>query len=489
LSTSRVKLTKGRNFIVIVQTLRLLKVQYEQIYMVNHRAAEIGFKNVSDANFFLRAAEQNKEAGLETSIDRREISVRGVITDWPDSVSKFWEAVRDRENILRIERMIAKKWNNVEKTYSYYDTGNMIITFKGNKLPERLWLWEHVVALSIRPHIPAVRQCFRFGHIKAFCKSEERCLICGELSHGRCERPKKCRNCEGEHNSTDKRCSRYEWNKNIVTIMSHNNVSHREAVLILKGKEDSQKTNNYNRYAEPKQWPSLPKSRGENKNLHNRDSDEDRRNKETYGRVADIRPNMRNSTPTLVNREFHKRIREIDNQKVSDRERKTKTNEKEKIRNFYESFDPREGEIRKKDWGIALRNVSVESLHRTDAPSQRTFVSDEEFYLGNSIQRTEITPRLFNDIDQTIEICADLVQFMQKDADLRKWFLTMLEGHSRTDSDTSELEDKEEEELVMKTGRRKREEDTEEEKIRQRQLIERIKTRYNGRQSAEFSSN
>jgi len=256
---------KGRNFFTITQLLRSLNVQYERLDMINHRAAEVKFKNVNDANFCLNAVKRNKKVGLETSIDRREVSVRGVVTDWPDNILEFWEAVNEKEEILKIEKMITRKWNNTEKKYSYYDTGNLIITFKGNKLPERLWLWEQIVTINVRPYIPAVRQCFkclRYGHIKALCKSEKRCLICGELSHGRCERPKRCRNCEGEHKSTDKKCRIYEWNKNIATIMAYNNASYREAVLILKGEEDSQKTSSYNRYEEPDQWPVYRKAVG-----------------------------------------------------------------------------------------------------------------------------------------------------------------------------------------------------------------------------------
>jgi len=104
LATDKIKVAKGRNFIVIMQSLRLLKVQYDQINMINHRAAEVRFRNVNDANLFLKAVEQNKEVGLKTSIDRREISVRGVITDWPDSILEFWEAVREKEEILKIKK-------------------------------------------------------------------------------------------------------------------------------------------------------------------------------------------------------------------------------------------------------------------------------------------------------------------------------------------------------------------------------------------------
>jgi len=64
LPTGKVKVAKGRNFIVIMQSLSLLKVQYEQINMINHRAAEVSFRNANDANCFLNAVEQNKEAGL-----------------------------------------------------------------------------------------------------------------------------------------------------------------------------------------------------------------------------------------------------------------------------------------------------------------------------------------------------------------------------------------------------------------------------------------
>jgi len=151
LATEKVKVVKGRNFIAIMQALRVLKVQYEQINMINHRAAEVSFRNVHNANDFLNAVKQNKEVGIETSIDRREIAARGVVTDWPDSIAEFWEAVNEKEEMIKIEKMIIRKWNNIEKEFCQYDTGNLIITFKGNKIPKRLWLWEHVVAISVRP--------------------------------------------------------------------------------------------------------------------------------------------------------------------------------------------------------------------------------------------------------------------------------------------------------------------------------------------------
>jgi len=203
-------------------------------------------------------------------------------------------------------------------------------------------------------------------------------LICGEPSHGRYERPKKCRNCKGKHKSTDKKCSMYEWNKNIATIKAYNNVSYREAVLILKGKEDSQKMSSYNRYEEPSQWPSLSKSRRESKNFQNRDFREERWSPESCGRIVDARLDTRSSTPIKENREYSRRLRETYNQKESEREIKKKTNEKEKKNSYHDSYDQREGEIRKEDWGIALKNVATENINKTDTTTQRVYRIDEK---------------------------------------------------------------------------------------------------------------
>jgi len=236
----------------------------------------------------------------------------------------------------------------------------------------------------------------------------------------------------------------------------------------------------YNRYEEPSQWPSLSKSRRESKNYQNRDCVEERRSTESYGRIVDVRSDMKSSTPIKVNREYSRRTRKTYTQKESEREIKMKTNEKEKKSNFYESYDLREEEIRKEDWGIALRNMLAENLHKTDTTSQRIYGNDEEPFLRSFTQNKRVPTCLYSDIDQTIEICVKLVKFMQKDNDLRRLFFAMLEGHCRVDSDRSEFEDREEEEFIKKVKRRKREEDTEEEKTRQRQLIKRIKKKYNG---------
>jgi len=283
-------------------------------------------------------------------------------------------------------------------------------------------------------------------------------VICGEPSHGRCERPKKCRNCEGEHKSTDKKCSIYEWNKNIVTIMSYNNVSHREAVLILKGKEDNQNLSSYNRYEEPSQWTKLPKSRRENKMGQNRDFEEERRSPESSERIVGARQDTRSYTPRKENREYLRRPRETYNQEEKEREKKKKTNEneKEKKNRLHDTYDQREEESIKEDRGIVLKKTSNENSPKTDMTTHREYRSKEESLSGSFAQNRGEVTELYSDRDQTIELCAKLVKVMLKDNDLRRVIFAMLEGHYRVDPDTRRSEDREEEEVLKKKKKRRR---------------------------------
>lgn len=78
---------------------------------------------------------------------------------------------------------------------------------KGCRPKEEIGLWEDRIAIKVRSYVPLVKQCykcFRFGHIKTFCKSEERCIICGEKAHKDCDKPIKCRNCKENHRSSFK---------------------------------------------------------------------------------------------------------------------------------------------------------------------------------------------------------------------------------------------------------------------------------------------
>ena len=155
--------------------------------------------------------------------------------------------------------MYGKKWIKEEKKSVDEATDNIIVTFKGNKIKEDLKMWGGRCGIKVRPFITSVKQCFkcfRYGHIKAVCKSDELCIVCTEKAHGRCDKAPKCRNCGGNHKSTYKRCREYEHNKNVHVTMAYHNVSYGVAARILEGNEDAP-NRPYDRYEEPEKWPRL----------------------------------------------------------------------------------------------------------------------------------------------------------------------------------------------------------------------------------------
>lgn len=94
------------------------------------------------------------------------------------------------------------------------------------------------MSLRVRSFVEAVRQCFncyKFGHVKAGCRTKQRCILCGEeRMHGRCEKSLRCANCGEAYKSTDRRCSVYQYNMELKKVMAENNVSLREAEELLK---------------------------------------------------------------------------------------------------------------------------------------------------------------------------------------------------------------------------------------------------------------
>lgn len=66
-------------------------------------------------------------------------------------------------------------------------TNLIIVTYKGNVLPEYVTLFEGVIRLRIRPFMEPVRQCFgcfQYGHFKRLCRADRKYIVCGEDSMG-----------------------------------------------------------------------------------------------------------------------------------------------------------------------------------------------------------------------------------------------------------------------------------------------------------------
>ncbi|XP_077282774.1 uncharacterized protein LOC143908831 isoform X2 [Temnothorax americanus] len=155
--------------------------------------------------------------------------------------------------------MYRRKWDPVNSKTSLAATDSIIVTFKDKNIRD-LTVFDKGIALRVRRYVPQVRQCFncfRFGHTKLNCKSETRCIICGDKAHGRCEREQRCYNCGGQHKSTFKGCPQYDKTKNINIVMAHRNVSFYSARQIVEGVTPDSSQEFQNKLINPASWPGL----------------------------------------------------------------------------------------------------------------------------------------------------------------------------------------------------------------------------------------
>lgn len=118
-------------------------------------------------------------------------------------------------------------------------TNTMVVTVKGTVPPKEIAFGYEVC--RTRPYKDSPMQCFRcfsFGHTKAKCASEnETCRNCSEghaikkdeANKTLCDKPAKCKNCNGNHSPAARTCPRYLEEEKILEIRAKSDVSPREA--------------------------------------------------------------------------------------------------------------------------------------------------------------------------------------------------------------------------------------------------------------------
>lgn len=130
--------------------------------------------------------------------------------------------------VVDIYRMKRRGTNGME------DTGSFILTFDKKNLPEYVNIG--YLKVKVRQYIPnplQCKNCFRFGHIKAKCVSPTICYTCAEIKEDEmhdCSMVKKCVNCNGPHNSLDRKsCNVLQKEIAIIETKTKNNISFYEA--------------------------------------------------------------------------------------------------------------------------------------------------------------------------------------------------------------------------------------------------------------------
>ncbi|XP_071582149.1 uncharacterized protein [Temnothorax nylanderi] len=396
--------------------------------------------------------------GITAEIDQRGSKYVGVITDWGESIPELWEAIDDHDNIEKIGRMYRKTWNKEDKQIVEEDTGNLIITFKGDTVRHRLDLFGRRTQIKVRPYIAAVKQCFkcfRFGHIKSACKSEERCIICGDMAHGNCTKSPKCRNCGGNHRSTYRACNVYEKNKSINVIMGYQNVSRREAERILTGKEQD-KDQVYDRYEKTMEWPKLRPPR-----------------KEMEGKVS-MPSTMEDAGRKIITVYEENRERRQQGRKEEHKKETCNTN-KEENRNYkyYKQFNNRLGEITKDKRGIAYNNENRRQEDSWDCESSEEEIGVETAEEDRQDISGEIAAGFNGEQEIIMKLAAKLMYYTRQDWEFRRIVQEMIQGPEQKELGTTNQAEREK--VKAEILKQQRELEMEEKRRKQRIIVGEIK--------------
>ena len=116
----------------------------------------------------------------------------------------------------------------------------MYLRFEGRIRPDQVSLFE--VRYPVDPWYAPIKicyQCFMFGHVSLQCKSQPKCINCGNKKHTdgevcpRKDGPPRCRNYKSEHLPTDKMCPAFLHKKAINALAAERNISLIEAIAIF----------------------------------------------------------------------------------------------------------------------------------------------------------------------------------------------------------------------------------------------------------------
>ena len=134
------------------------------------------------------------------------------------------------QGVIRVERM--KKWENNQLK----NTNRFILTFSGTYLPSLIKVteWQRELVEVYIPKPFQCKHCFRFGHLKKWCRrdqGEQTCSRCSEPGHisENCTSEPHCINCKGNHHPRDKNCPTYKFRCEVSATQAKQHITRREA--------------------------------------------------------------------------------------------------------------------------------------------------------------------------------------------------------------------------------------------------------------------
>jgi hypothetical protein len=160
---------------------------------------------------------------------------RGVISE-PDlfncTEAEILEHTND-QNVINVRRITIRRDGKI------LNTKHLILTFNTPNLPTHIRA--AYLRCPVRPYIPNPLRCFncqRFGHSKVSCRGKQTCARCGVAGHESetCEATSRCINCQGDHPSYSRSCSKWTTEKEIQTIKITQKISFIEARKLVESR-------------------------------------------------------------------------------------------------------------------------------------------------------------------------------------------------------------------------------------------------------------
>jgi hypothetical protein len=197
----------------------------------------VEFKNAVLANKFLESSILEKH-GYVASIPKFHITRNGIVRNIPSewSMEELANSIECPDNIEVIRARRLNRKSIKEGSIEWIPTRTVVLTFQGQKLPERVYCFHTSLPVSVY-QLPTIQcnACCRFGHIQAQCRSKPRCYRCSQPHLGETctvsPDNSTCLFCSGPHFASSFSCPEHTRQKLIKSVMSEENISYSEASL------------------------------------------------------------------------------------------------------------------------------------------------------------------------------------------------------------------------------------------------------------------
>ncbi|XP_055691533.1 uncharacterized protein LOC129794710 [Lutzomyia longipalpis] len=226
--------------------------RFESINKVNKKKCRVTFFAAQDANNATKMVNLRAN-NIKAFIPRFFAEKIGVIYDIPLEMTteNVFDATSSPVEIIGMERM--KKFaGKVNGKDTFTTTTSMKVRFLGDNLPDSVRIHGACRRVKkMRENVLQCFKCFKFGHGKNSCSSQQQiCRSCAQefLENHECQE-KKCGNCKGNHEMTDKTCPEFKRQASIKDLISKKRISFREAADMVKDSEPKDVSPDINDYA------------------------------------------------------------------------------------------------------------------------------------------------------------------------------------------------------------------------------------------------